>query len=88
MEKRAIVLLSGGIDSAVSLWWTLAQGWDAMALTLNYFKRPEKEKEATEALIRCLGNCVLRQIDLPFLREVVDVEDIPPGKQILSKAPD
>lgn len=88
MEKRAVVLLSGGIDSAVSLWWTQAQGWNAMALTFNYFRRPEKEKEATEALVRRIGNCVLRQVDLPFLREVVDVEDSRPGKRALSKAPE
>src|SRR6266581_3979467 len=29
--ERAIVLLSGGIDSAVTLWWAKARGWDLRA---------------------------------------------------------
>ena len=51
---RAIVLLSGGIDSAVTLWWAKAQGWDAQPLTFDYFGRPKREHTAIEALVKRL----------------------------------
>ena len=48
--ERAIILLSGGLDSAVTLWWAKGQGWDLRPLTFDYFGRPRREHEAVRTL--------------------------------------
>ena len=73
-KEKAIVLLSGGIDSAVSLWWARAKGWDVRPLTFQYFRRPPQEVVATHALLEASKTTGLREIDLPFLREVDDLK--------------
>lgn len=74
MEK-SLVLLSGGLDSAVALRWAMGQGWDVRALTFNYHQRPTAELRACRALLADAGLGGLTEIDLPFLREVSDLED-------------
>jgi len=69
---RAIVLVSGGLDSAVSLWWALRQGWTVIPLTFGYHARPSREIEATGRLVEQAGLQGLITIPLPFLKEVVD----------------
>jgi len=71
---KAVVLLSGGIDSAVSLWWARARGWDLRPLTFHYFRRPPQEIVATRKLIELSGLSRLQEIDLPFLQEVDDMK--------------
>jgi 7-cyano-7-deazaguanine synthase len=73
-KEKAIVLLSGGIDSAVSLWWARSKGWDVRPLTFHYFRRPPQEVVATHALLNASKIDGLREIDLPFLREVDDLK--------------
>ncbi len=70
----AIVLLSGGIDSAVSLWWAKAQNWDVRPLTFHYFGRPKQEITASRRLLDLAGIPRLLEADLPFLREVEDAK--------------
>lgn len=70
---RAIVLLSGGVDSAVTLWWAKRQGWEIHPLTFDYFGRPRREQEAVRALTRGAGTDPVRWVDLPFLKEVDDL---------------
>ncbi len=70
---RAIVLLSGGLDSAVTLWWARAQGWEVRPLTFNYFGRPKRERTAIDALVRESSVRSVREVDLPFLKEVDDL---------------
>lgn len=76
--SRVLVLLSGGIDSAVALWWSLDAGHDVRALTFDYHLRPEPEKRATRALAEAADVPDLRTIDLPELREVADLEGSAP----------
>ncbi len=73
MEK-AVVLLSGGIDSAVSLWWAKAEGLDVRPLTFHYYRRPPQEVVATKALMAAAKLPTLTEMDLPFLREVDDLK--------------
>lgn len=70
---RAIVLLSGGLDSAVTLWWAKAQGWEVQPLTFDYYGRPKREHTALEALVRKADVRPVRSVDLPFLKEVDDL---------------
>lgn len=43
MKKKAIVLLSGGLDSTVALWWALNRGYSVQALMFDYGQRHKKE---------------------------------------------
>lgn len=71
--EQAIVLLSGGVDSAVALWWAKARGWDVHPLTFEYFGRPKKEDEAMQALVARAGVRPVRHVALPFLQEIDDL---------------
>ncbi len=73
---RALVLLSGGLDSAVSLYWALREGWSVRPLTFHYHERPNREKEATVSLVS-LSGCQesLLEVSLPFLMELEDLRE-------------
>lgn len=70
---KAIVLVSGGIDSAVALWAALSEGHSVQGLTFNYFRRPPGEVSAGTRLAESAGGIPIHAIDLPFMREVVDM---------------
>ena len=86
--ERAIVLLSGGIDSAVTLWWARKQGWDAHPLTFDYFGRPRREHTAVEALVKEAGVPPTRTVDLPFLKEVDDLRAAGLANPVLKDSPE
>src|SRR5690242_11490890 len=71
--ERAIVLLSGGVDSAVTLWWAKQQGWDIRPLTFDYFGRPRRENVAVDALASRVRAASVRRVELPFIKEVDDL---------------
>jgi 7-cyano-7-deazaguanine synthase len=71
MSARSIVLLSGGLDSAVALYWALNQGHAVETLTFDYFRRSAREIEACKALSRA-AKCRNRVFDLSFLKEIED----------------
>ena len=52
---RAVVLLSGGLDSATALAWARAQGWHCHALTVAYGQRHEAELVAAARVAAELG---------------------------------
>lgn len=85
---KAIVLISGGIDSAVSLWWAKRQGWDVRPLTFHYFRRPKQEVVATRRLLELGGVPRLLEIELPFLREVDDLKGDGLENPILLESPE
>lgn len=43
MKPKAVVLLSGGMDSTTLAWFMLDAGWDLRALSVNYGQRHQKE---------------------------------------------
>src|SRR6266480_3659300 len=53
--KRAVVLLSGGIDSTTTLATALAEGYEAYALSLDYGQRHQIETEAARRVANSLG---------------------------------
>lgn len=71
-EKRAIMLLSGGIDSTTTLFWAIKQGYKVIALSMNYQYRPEKEKQAARELARIAG-VELTEVSVPFIAQATDL---------------
>ncbi|MFX1589865.1 MAG: 7-cyano-7-deazaguanine synthase [Promethearchaeota archaeon] len=71
-DKRAIVLLSGGIDSTTTLFWALNKGYEVMALSINYNWRPKQETKAVAKIIeRTKINLV--EIETPFIAQATDM---------------
>jgi 7-cyano-7-deazaguanine synthase len=53
--KHAVVLLSGGVDSATTLAIAMAQGYETYALSFDYGQRHLLELEAARRVARSLG---------------------------------
>lgn len=55
MSRKAIVLLSGGLDSTVCLWWALKQGFSCHALSFDYGQRHTVELDCARRIAKCAG---------------------------------
>lgn len=55
MNKRAVVLLSGGLDSATVLAIAANQGYDCYALSFDYGQRAQTELNAAKQVVSALG---------------------------------
>ena len=75
--RGAVVLLSGGIDSAVALYWARAEGHRLWTLEVQYHERPRGERAAAAALAGHAG-AIRLLVDLPFAREA-RLEGAPEG---------
>ena len=53
--KKAVVLLSGGLDSATTAAIAINEGYEAIALSFRYGQRHEKELQAAAKIVRSLG---------------------------------
>ena len=53
--KSAVVLVSGGLDSATVLAMAIAEGWRCHALSVDYGQRHRSELEAAAQVARSLG---------------------------------
>jgi 7-cyano-7-deazaguanine synthase len=65
-EARAVVLLSGGLDSSTALAWARTQGFNCYALTVAYGQRHQSELAAAARVARALSAIEHRvmQVDL------------------------
>lgn len=54
-KKKAVVLLSGGLDSATCLAIARSQGYDCYALSLDYHQRHRAELDAANNIANILG---------------------------------
>jgi 7-cyano-7-deazaguanine synthase len=54
-RARAVVLLSGGLDSSTALAWAREQGFDCYALSVSYGQRHQSELEAAARIARVLA---------------------------------
>ncbi|MDA0803798.1 MAG: 7-cyano-7-deazaguanine synthase QueC [Planctomycetota bacterium] len=64
--KHAVVLLSGGLDSAVVLAWLRERGFRAIALSFDYGQRHRVELDAARRVANALGVAehIVQKIDL------------------------
>ena len=53
--KKAVVLLSGGLDSAVALYLAKSQGYELHAISFDYGQRHNRELEAAKAIAKKAG---------------------------------
>lgn len=63
-EKRAVVLLSGGLDSATTLALARSEGYTCHALSVDYGQRHSAELEAAARVAMALGACEHRVVDV------------------------
>ena len=54
-DKKAVILLSGGLDSATTLAIARSQGFECCALTFRYGQRHKREIEAAKKIANSLG---------------------------------
>jgi len=83
--KRAVVLLSGGIDSTTTLAITIAEGYEAYALSFDYGQRHHIETKAARRVAKSLGAKEHRiaRIDLRVFGGSALTDDIAVPKQRL-----
>ena len=62
-KKKAVVLLSGGLDSTTALYWAIKQGYAPVTLAVRYGHRHAVELKAARAVAKAAG-ALLREVDL------------------------
>ena len=63
---RAVVLLSGGLDSATTLAFARNQGFECYALSCSYGQRHAAELQAARDVADSLGAAAHREIEIPI----------------------
>jgi len=81
--KRAVVLLSGGLDSTTTLAIAMAEGYEAYALSFDYGQRHRIETEAAARIAHSLGakDHRIAKIDLRVFGGSALTDDISVPKQ-------
>jgi 7-cyano-7-deazaguanine synthase len=69
--NRAIVMLSGGIDSAVALAWASKNFEELISVSFHYYLRPFRERLAVYRLLQHFPSRLI-EIPVTFLRETTD----------------
>jgi len=69
IKQRALVLLSGGLDSATCLYWAKKRFSVVYAITFNYKDRGKREKNAALRIANEANIRNLIELDVPFIRE-------------------
>ena len=93
MKMKAVVLVSGGLDSTTCLAIAREQNFDLYALTLNYGQRHDHELNSARMIIDFFnihdhsiididlaqfgGSALTDRIDVPKKRELSDMDEIP-----------
>jgi 7-cyano-7-deazaguanine synthase len=83
MHKKAVILLSGGLDSAVTLYLAKKEGFRCYCLIFDYGQRHLREIESAKKIAK-LANCAYRilKIALPWKGSALldRTIDVPRGK--------
>jgi len=72
-RDSAIILLSGGLDSAVALWWAKGK-WKAYALTFRYGKLNSNEVRSARKLARKARIAGHFVVDVGFLKQISELK--------------
>jgi 7-cyano-7-deazaguanine synthase len=67
-DRQAIVLLSGGLDSAVTLYFAKKSGFSCLCLIFDYGQRHRKEIDSARKISRVSG-CKAQVINIDLLRK-------------------
>ena len=75
---KAVSLLSGGLDSTVTLAYALSEGFEVVPLTIRYGQRHIRELESAKAVVRHYGlkHHVVMDLDLSSFRSALTRSDI------------
>ena len=86
--KKAVVLVSGGLDSAVTLYYALSRGYSAECVAFDYGQRHRKELRCAAAVCRRAG-CRLWRIKIAFPwkgSSLVDASQSLPSRSLAAAA--
>jgi 7-cyano-7-deazaguanine synthase len=88
--RRAVVLLSGGLDSTTVLAHAIAEGWEAHALSFDYGQRHRLELERAAEIAASLGAADHRvvRVDLAAFggSALTDEIEVPKGRDEVTRA--
>lgn len=70
---RAVVMLSGGVDSTVALFWARSEGLEVLPVSIEFDGRPRREVEAVRRIVMTAGAGPLARLPLPFVRLARDL---------------
>ena len=71
MNKIAVCIISGGMDSALSAYMAKKEGYDVVALHFNYGQRTwEKELDSFRQITKDLDAINSYEVDLPFFEQI------------------
>ena len=81
MQKKAVVLLSGGLDSVTVLAMAQAQDYECFALSFDYGQRNKAELQAGEKIASDLAaalalNSTIESIAAKYSQEVKNAPDV------------
>ena len=75
---KAVSLLSGGLDSTVTLAYAISQGFDVVPLTIRYGQRHVRELDSARAVVKHYGlkDHIVMDLDLSSFRSALTRRDI------------
>jgi len=85
MRRKAVVLVSGGLDSAVTLFWAIKKGFDCHCLIFHYGQRHDREISSARRIAEAAGaKQELVRLNLPWKgSSLTDMGmDLPNGRSI------
>jgi 7-cyano-7-deazaguanine synthase len=66
-NKKAVILLSGGLDSTTTLFWAKNKGYECYALIFDYGQRHRKEVEIAKNIANiCKINYYISKLEFPW----------------------
>jgi 7-cyano-7-deazaguanine synthase len=87
MTKRAVVLLSGGLDSAVVLYYAIKEGYSCYCLAFDYGQRHVRELESAKSLAGISGSpLTVPELQMPWKgSSLVDTNEALPQDRSLEE---